>query len=156
MNNDIVTLKEKYKDKLHPNKKNHNEFLQLLHEKFNLKPIYQDNTAYFNKIELTKRSCMYSSYNNGKFKYEELNIQTYEIIQDELSYKYYKKYDANNLSLPPIYIMIETNTGFMNCNYNELLMQLILYKGISKIDIENNTDDLLVYLLIIDKLEGND
>lgn len=155
MNKEIVTLKEKYKDKLHPNKKNYNEFLQLLHKNFNLKLIDQENSTYFNKIELTKRSCMYSSYNNGKFKYEDLNIQAYEIIKDELSYKYYEKYDANNLSLPPIYIMIETNTGFLDSNYNELLMQLILYRGISKIDIENNTDDLQVYLLIIDRLEGN-
>jgi hypothetical protein len=155
MNKDIVTLKEKYKDKLYPNKKNYDEFLKLLHKKFNLKLVNED-AKYRNMIELTKRSCMYSSYNNGKFKYEELNIQTYEIIQDELSYKYYEKYDENNLSLPPIYIMIETNTGFLNSNYNDILIQLILYRGISKKDIENNTDDLLVYLLIIDKLEEND
>jgi len=133
------------------------EILCYIHEKFNYIKINQDSKFYCNKIDITKINCLNAYKNIDKgITYNKLNIIAYEIIDDTYSAIYYKYQYQKTQFKEPIYILIETNTGYINCNNNLLNNELIIYQGISQYDIENNTFELSLYLRIIDELKNKE
>lgn len=153
INNYLDLLKEKHKDKLYANKRSPSEVINYINSKFNLIKIKQDSGKYQQQVELTKINCLNAEASRDEIKYENMNIFTYEIINDRLSSIYYQRYNRNNLPILPILVMIEENTGYLYSNCNELLVHLILYQGISQEDIDNNTGNLSLYLRLIDEMD---
>jgi len=153
INSHLILLKEKYENKLYANKKTPIEVLEYINKKFNLEEIEENSIKYLRELEFIKINCLNAESNKNKIKYDDLDIRTYEIKQDDLSFKYYQKYNQNKTVIRPIYIMIETNTAYLNCNDDTLYKQLIVYQGVSQYEIDNNAGDLYLYLRLIDELE---
>lgn len=153
INEYIKLLKDKHKNEIFSNKKNTLEIINYINNKFNLKEIEKDAIKYQHQIEITKINCMNAESNRNKVNYEDMNITAYEIIKDSLSADYYLAYDYYSTisSILPIFLIIESNTGYLYSNSNDLMKHLILYQGISQDDIDNNTDNLTLYLRLLDE-----
>lgn len=143
-------LLQKYTDKLIASKKNTEEILSYIKTKFNIKKISADCGKYSSDIHITKINCLNSS-KNGNLSYEKLNVVAYEIIEDERSILYYNEFKKSGLINESIYVILELETGYLNCNSNSLEKELFLYQGISDYDIKNKTPELFLYLRLLDE-----
>jgi hypothetical protein len=152
MNNYEAYLKETYKDRINPCKKDINDIISYLNKTFKLKEIKEYSSRYTRTLNRFKTNCIHSIKNEtNQYTIEELDILVYEIESDESSKIYYR--DSDYTKENPIYVMLETKTGYIDSNSSLLLKKLFIYEGISKFDIENNTHNLFFFLRMIDEFE---
>lgn len=123
----------KYKDKLHPNRKSGKEVVEYLKNKYHLEELHDDNAkqavinnVLYNKpyadklrmgIELSAVTFVIENKDNGKFLYEN---------QDEI-------FKGNN-----VFVGIELESGFFCVEGSSLLWdELYAFRGLDEKDIQN-------------------
>lgn len=72
------------------------------------------------------------------------------VVRDAHSRAYYEAFDRTNARIyPDIYVLIERATAHIDCNSNELFVELELARGIAQQDLDERTQALRAYLLLL-------
>lgn len=72
------------------------------------------------------------------------------VVRDACSRAYYDVFDRTNTrAYPDIYVLIERATGHIDCNSNELFMELELARGVAQRDLDERTQALRSYLVLL-------
>lgn len=138
-------LKEKYKDKIYPCKKNINEIIEYVKSKYNVRDRDADSPEYVNNVKCVKLNCINNPMLNvQQLKMNDLNIIIYEIQRNK------KSNDIYNNTQEVVSVIFETRLGYISCNCPPLQSELCIMKGISKQDIDNDGFELLNYLVTLD------
>lgn len=130
---------EKYKTRIEPGTKSIEEIYMWLTERFDLielskEQIYQD---YRIRNDVFKQNCL-SLTNNNDFK-----IRAFQIVKNEKSYAYFEDEDEEELIL-----WVEDYSLTFDCSSNRLFRELMIEKGISQFDYEQNTPRLAEYIIL--------
>lgn len=129
---------EKYKNRLEPGAKSIEEIYAWLTDHFDLielskEQIYQD---YRIRNDVFRQNC-YSLTGNNNFR-----IRAFQIKKNEKSHVYFEDEDEEELIL-----WVEDNSLTFECSSNRLFRELVIEKGISQFDYEQNTLKLAEYII---------
>ena len=137
-------LIKKHKKSLTPGIKTTDELIRILKNNYSAREIPQENidTVFW------KYSVLYnlesSQSHNGTY-----NFKVFKIIRDDKSEPMYKLWEKINETDESDYIFVifETNTGFITGNCNTLFQFLMIERGIGNYDYDNNTSVMIDYLM---------
>lgn len=149
--NYIEKLKYKYKAKLIDSKKTVEEIKIYIENKFEIK--LNDKLTkikYSNLIKMTEFNCL-NSIKGVNLTESDLSFYIFEVIENEASSIYYMDLKNNNRLNQSVCIVLEMTTGYIESNSDILRKELYLYQGVNKYDIDNNTPDLITYLLFLEE-----
>lgn len=148
-------LKNKYHENLINNRKTSTELNDFIKRNFNVIDISKkDNIITKEKLQF-KLNCLASWYNNGNLLSDnDLVLNSYIIVKDSKSDTYYQNFEQGYLK-NYIYVIIESETGYVSSNCDKLNNELHLYRGISDSDIINNSPDLFLYLELLNEKLSN-
>ncbi len=164
MNNKDVLIK-KYKDLIRPVQKTTQEHINWLKmiadiEKIELSKfsrwdidMFYKNT-YYSLLNLTPKTkelkSNFAEDNfSAKYKSDEFIFHCYRLLRNEKNNVYYNNNYVHNFTdenVNYIYVIFEEKTGVFYCNSNKLALELIISKGVTKYDYDNDTI-LLIELL---------
>lgn len=149
--NYIEKLKHKYKSKLIDSKKTIEEIKLYIESNFKVK-LNDELTKikYSRLIRVTELNCL-NSIKGKNLTESNLSFNIFEIIENEISSKYYLDLKNNMRLNQSVCIVLDMTTGYIESNSELLRKELYLYQGINKYDIENNTPDLITYLLFLEE-----
>lgn len=150
-NNHIKLLKDKHAGRIVDCKKSTQELVLYIKNKFDIND-NDDDDVYIRHsylIETTKINCLNSIKGIG-LREDDLDMKAYEIIDNESSSLYYPEFRKDYFN-ESICVVLDMTTGYIECSSRLLKRELFLYRGISEHDIENDTPDLVTYLLCLDE-----
>lgn len=144
-------LKNKYYSILKNNRKTSSELCNYIKNKFDIIDVSKKNDVIAKEKFEFKKNCLSSWYNSDKsLNQDNLVLNSYIIIKNSKSNFYYQKFGQKYLK-DSIYVIIESNTGYISSNSDELNNELYLYRGVSNLDIINNSPDLFLYLELLNE-----
>lgn len=134
-------LIKKYKKKLTPGMKTTLELIQILNNNYNTQEILSEsiNPVFW-------KYSVFSNLESSQNKKETYCFKIFKIIRDNKSekmYRFWEKIDDSDF----IFVIFETNTGFITGNCHLLLQFLIIERGIGNYDYKNNTSVMINYLM---------
>lgn len=147
----IEKLKYKHSSNLIGQVKTIEEIKLYIEKKFEIKFIDKfTKNKYFNLIKMTEFNCL-NSIKGVNLTESDLVFNIFEVVENEVSSIYYRDLNDNMRLNQSVCIVLEMTTGYIESNSDVLRRELYLYKGVSKYDIDNNTPDLITYLLILEE-----
>lgn len=131
------------------NKKNIEELIWYIEEKFKAEKISIDGLdSPSKKIFTTAKKNLYSHLQSIQKDITEINYDYlfYQIKRTDVSDEYFRKWEND---VKYIYLVIEKNTEYIFTQSSELRYELLLYRGVSDYDINNNTIEFQSYLSLL-------
>jgi len=77
-----------------------------------------------------------------------------EIMRDDKSVDYYRVWDDTNYGMslpPPILIILQPETEYIDCNHYVLARELLLLQGVTRSDIEKKSLRYISYLSLLER-----
>lgn len=136
----------KYKKNLTPGLKSTFELIKVLKSNYNIQEIsYKDVDPVFWEHSVFDNL---ESLQNGKT----YQFCVFKVIRDSKSRKIYRLWDEI-VESDYIFVIFEKLTGYITSNCNQLLLFLIIKRGIEKYDYDNNTPVMIHYLMLLNEFK---
>lgn len=151
-------LIDKYKHLVKPGKKTIDELTEFLIKKASAIQIDFSSLLDITRKGLIMGITPHIEERNLNLKVDDLNFLVFILPhngQDSTYYQYpYRPTSIDGYGDDLICIILERNTDYISCNCSRLFLDVVLERGISEYDYDNDTIELLIYLSRIEELEN--
>jgi len=142
---------EKYKQDIQANAKSADEITEFIKNKFTVEKIELEKLSFYANImfDNAKKNLISHLQSNSKTVCEDkFDFTVFRIENDKSSSRYFKEKDSFENC---IYIVIEKSARYIFTNSSVLQNELLILRGISQYDIDNDTVDFRSYLFYLSR-----
>lgn len=143
-------LIELYKNKITPCNKTLDELLEYLDNKFEFSILKKYNDRILRDINIFKSNVFFAAKSVGIIlNTNNQNVIVIKIFRNKNSEKYISELDTRRIIDNSLLIFIEPTIIYTDCESNSLNIELIIFRGVTKFDIENKTARYITYLRLL-------
>ena len=140
-----------YKPQIIPQQKSISDLQTWLQKRFDVEeiPLSEFSDAFWKQLTFSATNAI----TNRRFKItnDKLNFIAYRLPLTEKNKAFLN--GTRNVKDQFIYVIFESNTGFISTNHAHLHLELSVEQGISQYDYDNDTEMLIYYITCMDKLQ---